>query len=78
MANDVLVMMEMFREIILHWARSLDLFIGTLSAMAVVLMKASPSFGRPWESRTSARDFERELTARRAYNEWQGRMPVAR
>ncbi len=67
----------MFREMILHWARIFELFVGAMSATPV-LMKAGPSFGRPWESATHARYFERELVARKAYNEWQARMPVAR
>lgn len=67
----------MFREIILHWARTFDLFIGTMSVTAV-LMKARLSFGRPWESTTNARYFEREFVTRKAYNEWQSRMPLAR
>ena len=63
----------------LHWARILNLFTATMSTMLVlVLTNARASFGRPWESTTQARDFERELIARKAYNELQSRLPVAR
>lgn len=67
----------MFREMILHWARIFDLFVGVMSTMAV-LTRARPVFGRPWESMANARYFDRELVTRKAHNEWQSRMPVAR
>ncbi len=74
----------MFRERILHWARVFDLVTVTLSAI-VVLTKAragSLVFARASRTKPVAlqidRDFQRDLIARRAYNEAFGRIPVAR
>ncbi len=66
----------MFREIILHWARTLPLIMGPISAM-IMLTKRKTRFGRPWNCTTLARDFERQLAARKAY-ESASRGPVAR
>ena len=67
----------MFREIVLHGAKILSLVTAMMSTI-IVVTRARASFGRPWESRTQARNFERELVARKANNESQFRMPIAR
>ena len=56
----------MFREIIFHWARTLTLLMGPIGAM-IMMAKSKQRFGRPWDSMTLARDFERQLAARQAY-----------
>jgi len=72
----------MFRDRLLNWARILDLFTFTMGTFFVHVktMKGDvkTSFGRRWESNSREREFERELVARRAFNELQSRLPTAR
>ena len=75
----------MFRDRFLNWTKIFDPFTFTIGALLVhvktmrVDVKTSfGSFGRRWDSNTHEREFERELLARRAFNELQSRLPTAR
>ena len=72
----------MFRDRLLNWTRIFDPFTFTMGALLVhvktMKVDVKTSFGRCWDSNTHEREFERELRARRAFNELQSRLPTAR
>ena len=72
----------MFRDRLVNWARILNLSTFTIGTLLVhvrtMKLDVKTRFGRRWDSNTHEREFERELVARRAFNELQSRLPVAR
>lgn len=72
----------MFRDRLVHWAGMLDVFTCTLGTMLLhakaTQANAKTIFSRRWESIAHERDFQRELAARRAVNDFQSRLIVAR
>ncbi len=73
---------EMFRQILVDLVRMLNLFAWTaglvLAQSKAVSVNVKASLDRPWVSNSSERDFERQMAARRAFNELQSKLPIAR
>ena len=72
----------MFRDRLLNWTKIFDPFTFTIGTLLVhvktMKVDVKTGFGRRWDSNTHEREFERELMARRAFNELQSRLPTAR
>jgi len=72
----------MFRQILVDLARMLHVLGLTLGVILAhsdaVKVDMKSSFGRRWDSNTQERAFERQLAERRAFNELQSRLPMAR
>lgn len=72
----------MFRDRLLDWAKIFELFAFTIGTLFVhvktMRVDVRTGFGRRWDSNTHERMFERELVAKRAFNELQSRLPTAR
>jgi len=72
----------MFRHILVESARIIGLFASTIGLLSVHVKTMSVGlnnrFGRGWESNFRQREFDRQLLERRAFDEIQSRLPVAR